>query len=149
MNMRFVAGLIAAGLIALAAVSAAAAAKSQSNTLTGTSLGDPNNRMSLKVSVKKGTAKKVSKVKAENFNYACDDEETTGEKSYTFPGSFKVKKVDGQYAFGGHSKASAMPYWRVSGSLNKKGTSGYVETYYNFRSGDLHCGGNGGANIAK
>lgn len=105
--------------------------------------------MSLVVSVKKGVASKVKNVKAVNFNYACDDEETTGEKSYSFPGTFKVKKVSGQYVFGGQSKQSASPYWRVSGSLNKKGTSGSVETYLNFKLGSLHCGGNGGSNVSK
>ncbi len=139
----------AAVICCLVAVGAAGAAQGASNTLTGTSLGDPNNAMSLQVTVKKGTAKTVSKVNARNFNYACDDEVTTGEKSYSFPGKFKVKKVDGKYVFGGTSADTADPYWRVSGSLNKKGTSGYVETYYRFKSGSFYCGGNGGANIKK
>jgi hypothetical protein len=148
MNLRL--GALALSCLAVLAVGGVAlAAKTKTNTLTGTSLGDPNNVMSLKVSVKKGKAKTVSKVKAENFNYACDDETTTGEKSYTFPGKFKVKKVDGKYVFGGTSKNTADPYWRVNGYLNKGGTSGYVESYYKFTSGNQYCGGNGGANIKK
>lgn len=148
MNLRL--GALALSCLAVLAVSGVAlAASTKNNTLTGNSLGDPNNAMSLQVTVKKGTAKTVSKVKAQNFNYACDDETTTGEQSYTFPGRFKVKKVDGKYVFGDTSANTADPYWRVSGSLNKRGTSGYVETYYRFKSGNFYCGGNGGANIKK
>jgi len=148
MNLRL--GAFALSCLAvLAACGVALAAGTRTNTLTGNSLGDPNNAMSLQVAVKKGTAKTVSKVKAQNFNYACDDEVTTGEQSYSFPGKFKVKKVEGKYVFGGTSKDTADPYWRVSGSLNKGGTTGYVETYYRFKSGNFYCGGNGGANIKK
>lgn len=147
-NLRL--GALALSCLAVLAVGGVAlAAGTKTNTLTGNSVGDPNNAMSLQVTVKKGKAKTVSKVNAQNFNYACDDETTTGEQSYSFPGKFKVKKVAGQYVFGGTSADTADPYWRVSGSLNKSGTTGYVETYYRFKAGNFYCGGNGGANIKK
>lgn len=142
-------GLMASAVCCAVALAGAVTASGATNVLTGNSVGDPNNAVSIKVTVKKGVAKAVKGVKTENYNYVCDDEETTGESSATIPGSFKVKKVDGKYAFSGKTAPGTDPYWRVGGTVNKKGTSAQVEVYYVFKWGSLYCGGNSGAIVEK